>query len=53
MSPASVSLLFHLSQEVDSRCCFAVPTYLYNYVGQPVNTVDRVDSILNQFFNTS
>lgn len=32
---------------------FTVPTYLYNYVGQPAKTVDRVDSILNQFFNTS
>ncbi|KAF8591095.1 glycoside hydrolase family 92 protein [Ramaria rubella] len=30
-----------------------LPTFLYNYVGQPANTVDRVDSILNQFFNTS
>nr|GAT49998.1 predicted protein [Mycena chlorophos] len=30
-----------------------LPTYLYNYVGQPAKTVDRVDAILNQYFNTS
>ncbi|KAJ7117454.1 alpha-1,2-mannosidase, putative subfamily [Mycena epipterygia] len=30
-----------------------LPTYLYNYVGQPAKTVDRVDAILNQFYNTS
>ncbi|KAJ7210446.1 alpha-1,2-mannosidase, putative subfamily [Mycena pura] len=29
------------------------PTYLYNYVGQPTKTVDRVDATLNQFYNTS
>ncbi|KAF7308199.1 Alpha-1-2-mannosidase family protein [Mycena chlorophos] len=29
-----------------------LPTYLYNYVGQPAKTVDRVDAILNQYFNT-
>jgi hypothetical protein len=42
-SPFSITLTFSP----------AVPTYLYNYVGQPVNTVDRVDSILTQFYNTS
>ncbi|KAF8525819.1 alpha-1,2-mannosidase, putative subfamily [Hysterangium stoloniferum] len=30
-----------------------LPTFLYNYAGQPVKTVDRVNSILNQFFNNS
>jgi len=30
-----------------------LPTYLYNYVGQPAKTVDRVDAVLNQYFNTS
>ncbi|KAJ7509700.1 alpha-1,2-mannosidase, putative subfamily [Mycena galericulata] len=30
-----------------------LPTYLYNYVGQPTKTVDRVDAVLNQYFNTS
>ncbi|KIJ52538.1 glycoside hydrolase family 92 protein [Sphaerobolus stellatus SS14] len=30
-----------------------LPTFLYNYVGQPTKTVDRVQSILDQFFNTS
>ncbi|KAJ7694666.1 alpha-1,2-mannosidase, putative subfamily [Mycena rosella] len=30
-----------------------LPTYLYNYVGQPAKTVDRVDAILTQFYNTS
>ncbi|KAJ7763671.1 alpha-1,2-mannosidase, putative subfamily [Mycena maculata] len=30
-----------------------LPTYLYNYVGQPTKTVDRVDLVLNQYFNTS
>ncbi|KAJ7464473.1 alpha-1,2-mannosidase, putative subfamily [Mycena latifolia] len=30
-----------------------LPTYLYNYVGQPTKTVDRVDAILTQFYNTS
>ncbi|KAJ7066143.1 alpha-1,2-mannosidase, putative subfamily [Mycena amicta] len=30
-----------------------LPTYLYNYVGEPAKTVDRVDAILNQFYNTS
>ncbi|KAF8217054.1 alpha-1,2-mannosidase, putative subfamily [Mycena galopus ATCC 62051] len=29
------------------------PTYAYNYAGQPTKTVDRVDAILNQNFNTS
>jgi len=29
------------------------PTYLYNYVGQPVKTVDRVDAVLTQYYNTS
>ncbi|KAJ7097269.1 alpha-1,2-mannosidase, putative subfamily, partial [Mycena belliarum] len=30
-----------------------LPTYLYNYVGQPAKTVDRVDSILTQFYSTA
>ncbi|KAJ7835908.1 alpha-1,2-mannosidase, putative subfamily [Mycena olivaceomarginata] len=30
-----------------------LPTYLYNYVGQPVKTVDRVDATLAQYYNTS
>ncbi|KAJ6592313.1 alpha-1,2-mannosidase, putative subfamily, partial [Mycena vulgaris] len=30
-----------------------LPTYLYNYVGQPTKTVDRVDAVLAQFYNTS
>ncbi|KAF8176245.1 alpha-1,2-mannosidase, putative subfamily [Mycena galopus ATCC 62051] len=29
------------------------PTYLYNYVGEPTKTVDRVDAILKQYYNTS
>ncbi|KAK7024945.1 alpha-1-2-mannosidase family protein [Favolaschia claudopus] len=29
------------------------PTYLYNYVGQPVKTVDRVDATLTQYYNNS
>ncbi|KAJ7742828.1 alpha-1,2-mannosidase, putative subfamily, partial [Mycena metata] len=29
------------------------PTYLYNYVGQPAKTVDRVDAVLTQNYNTS
>ncbi|KAJ7676120.1 glycosyl hydrolase family 92-domain-containing protein, partial [Mycena rosella] len=32
--------------------CF-VPTYLYNYVGQPAKTVDRVDATVAQWYNTS
>ncbi|KAJ6620672.1 glycosyl hydrolase family 92-domain-containing protein [Mycena sp. CBHHK59/15] len=30
-----------------------LPTYLYNYVGQPSKTVDRVDAVLTQYYNTS
>lgn len=30
-----------------------VPTYLYNYVGQPTKTVDRVDAMLAMYYNTS
>ncbi|KAF7365765.1 Glycoside hydrolase family 92 protein [Mycena venus] len=30
-----------------------LPTYLYNYIGQPAKTVDRVDSVLAQYYNTS
>ncbi|GJJ13713.1 hypothetical protein Clacol_007969 [Clathrus columnatus] len=30
-----------------------VPTFLYNYAGQPAKTVNRVMLTLNQFFNTS
>ncbi|KAJ7097271.1 alpha-1,2-mannosidase, putative subfamily [Mycena belliarum] len=30
-----------------------LPTYLYNYVGQPAKTVDRVDAMLAQYYNTS
>ncbi|KAJ7181028.1 alpha-1,2-mannosidase, putative subfamily [Mycena filopes] len=30
-----------------------LPTYLYNYVGQPAKTVDRVDAVLTQYYNTS
>ncbi|KAF7357198.1 Glycoside hydrolase family 92 protein [Mycena sanguinolenta] len=30
-----------------------LPTYLYNYVGQPAKTVDRVDTVLAQYYNTS
>ncbi|KAF8197706.1 glycosyl hydrolase family 92-domain-containing protein [Mycena galopus ATCC 62051] len=29
-----------------------LPTYLYNYVGQPAKTVDRVDAVLAQYYNT-
>ncbi|KAJ7227841.1 glycosyl hydrolase family 92-domain-containing protein [Mycena haematopus] len=29
------------------------PTYLYNYVGQPTKTVDRVDAVLTKYYNTS
>jgi putative alpha-1,2-mannosidase len=32
---------------------YLVPTYLYNYVGQPTKTVDRVDAVLTQYYNTS
>ncbi|KAJ7656500.1 alpha-1,2-mannosidase, putative subfamily [Mycena polygramma] len=30
-----------------------LPTYLYNYIGQPTKTVDRVDAVLTQYYNTS
>ncbi|KAJ7139402.1 glycosyl hydrolase family 92-domain-containing protein [Mycena epipterygia] len=30
-----------------------LPTYLYNYVGQPAKTVDKVDAVLAQYFNSS
>ncbi|KAK7050601.1 glycoside hydrolase family 92 protein [Favolaschia claudopus] len=30
-----------------------LPTYLYNYVGQPAKTVDRVDAVLAEYYNTS
>ncbi|KAJ7150852.1 glycosyl hydrolase family 92-domain-containing protein [Mycena crocata] len=30
-----------------------LPTYLYNYVGQPVKTVDRVDATVAAYYNTS
>ncbi|KAJ7160027.1 alpha-1,2-mannosidase, putative subfamily [Mycena crocata] len=30
-----------------------LPTYLYNYVGQPTKTVDRVDATVAQWYNTS
>ncbi|KAJ7790576.1 alpha-1,2-mannosidase, putative subfamily [Mycena olivaceomarginata] len=30
-----------------------LPTYLYNYVGQPTKTVDRVDAMLAMYYNTS
>ncbi|KAJ6496068.1 alpha-1,2-mannosidase, putative subfamily [Mycena sanguinolenta] len=30
-----------------------LPTYLYNYVGQPVKTVDRVDSMISQYYSTA
>ncbi|KAJ6571305.1 glycosyl hydrolase family 92-domain-containing protein [Mycena capillaripes] len=30
-----------------------LPTYLYNYVGQPVKTVDRVDATVTRYYNTS
>ncbi|KAJ7501711.1 alpha-1,2-mannosidase, putative subfamily [Mycena galericulata] len=29
-----------------------LPTYLYNYVGQPTKTVDRVDASLAQYYST-
>ncbi|KAJ6512551.1 alpha-1,2-mannosidase, putative subfamily [Mycena sanguinolenta] len=30
-----------------------LPTYLYNYVGQPTKTVDRVDEMVAMYYNTS
>ncbi|KAJ7218257.1 glycosyl hydrolase family 92-domain-containing protein [Mycena haematopus] len=30
-----------------------LPTYLYNYVGQPTKTVDRVDAMVAMYYNTS
>ncbi|KAJ6546997.1 glycosyl hydrolase family 92-domain-containing protein [Mycena capillaripes] len=30
-----------------------LPTYLYNYVGQPAKTVDRVDATITQFYSTA
>ncbi|KAF7300759.1 Glycoside hydrolase family 92 protein [Mycena kentingensis (nom. inval.)] len=30
-----------------------LPTYLYNYIGQPAKTVDRVDATLKQYYNNS
>ncbi|KAF7337086.1 Glycoside hydrolase family 92 protein [Mycena venus] len=30
-----------------------LPTYLYNYVGQPAKTVDRVDAMVAMYYNTS
>ncbi|KAJ6545692.1 alpha-1,2-mannosidase, putative subfamily [Mycena capillaripes] len=30
-----------------------LPTYLYNYVGQPTKTVDRVDEMVRLYYNTS
>ncbi|KAK7055753.1 glycoside hydrolase family 92 protein [Favolaschia claudopus] len=30
-----------------------LPTYLYNYVGEPAKTVDRVDSMISLYYNTS
>ncbi|KAJ7235600.1 glycosyl hydrolase family 92-domain-containing protein [Mycena haematopus] len=30
-----------------------LPTYLYNYVGQPTKTVDRVDSTISQYYSTA
>ncbi|KAJ7610617.1 glycosyl hydrolase family 92-domain-containing protein [Mycena polygramma] len=30
-----------------------LPTYLYNYVGQPVKTVDRVDATVAMWYNNS
>ncbi|KAJ7490960.1 alpha-1,2-mannosidase, putative subfamily [Mycena latifolia] len=30
-----------------------LPTYLYNYVGQPTKTVDRVDATVKQYYHTS
>ncbi|KAF8173185.1 glycosyl hydrolase family 92-domain-containing protein [Mycena galopus ATCC 62051] len=30
-----------------------LPTYLYNYVGQPTKTVDRVDAMVSQYYNTA
>ncbi|KAJ7025795.1 alpha-1,2-mannosidase, putative subfamily [Mycena alexandri] len=30
-----------------------LPTYLYNYVGQPVKTVDRVDESVAKYYSTS
>jgi putative alpha-1,2-mannosidase len=54
MSRASVRLswagLFALFTENTIKL---VPTYLYNYVGQPVKTVDRVDATVAMYYNTS
>lgn len=41
-----------LSKLSDLLLTCSVPTYLYNYVGQPVKTVDRVDATLAQYYNT-
>ncbi|KAJ7633678.1 alpha-1,2-mannosidase, putative subfamily [Mycena polygramma] len=30
-----------------------LPTYLYNYIGQPTKTVDRVDQMVALYYNTS
>ncbi|KAF7335658.1 Glycoside hydrolase family 92 protein [Mycena venus] len=30
-----------------------LPTYLYNYIGQPTKTVDRVDAMVAMYYNTS
>ncbi|KAJ7115174.1 glycosyl hydrolase family 92-domain-containing protein [Mycena epipterygia] len=30
-----------------------LPTYLYNYIGQPAKTVDRVDATVAMYYNTS
>jgi len=30
-----------------------LPTYLYNYVGQPTKTVDRVDAMVAMYYSTS
>ncbi|KAF7374273.1 Glycoside hydrolase family 92 protein [Mycena sanguinolenta] len=30
-----------------------LPTYLYNYIGQPTKTVDRVDQMVAMYYNTS
>jgi putative alpha-1,2-mannosidase len=50
MSRAFVGLITSL---VPCTEISSVPTYLYNYVGQPVKTVDRVDTMIAKYYSTA